>query len=47
MDQRGKLEVTYRSQSITADKDLDYITMETNAVVMEPGQTSGVITIQV
>ena len=43
----GKLEVIYRSEEVTATKGLDYITMETNAVMLEPGQTSGLITIQV
>ncbi|XP_033749541.1 adhesion G-protein coupled receptor V1-like [Pecten maximus] len=43
----GKLEVTYRSEAVTADKGIDFITMETNAVMLEPGQTSGLIEIRV
>ncbi|KAJ8304146.1 hypothetical protein KUTeg_017729 [Tegillarca granosa] len=43
----GKVEVTYRSQEISATKHSDYFTLETNAVVMEPGQTSGLILVQV
>ncbi|XP_069137444.1 adhesion G-protein coupled receptor V1-like isoform X2 [Argopecten irradians] len=43
----GKLEVVYRSEEVTADKGVDFITMETNAVMLEPGQTSGLIEIRV
>ena len=43
----GKIEVTYRSQGITADKGIDYITVETNAIIMEPGQISALILVQV
>ncbi|XP_060082724.1 adhesion G-protein coupled receptor V1-like [Ylistrum balloti] len=43
----GKLEVIYRSEEVTADKGIDFITMETNAVMLEPGQTSGLIEIRV
>ena len=43
----GKIEVTYRSMEISAIRGSDFVTMETNAIVMEPGVTSGLITIQV
>lgn len=43
----GKIEVTYRSMEISAIRGSDFVTMETNAIVMEPGVTSRLITIQV
>lgn len=43
----GKIEVTYRSIEISAQRGLDFFTTETNAIVMDPGVTSSLITIQV
>lgn len=43
----GKIEVTYRSIEISAQKGSDFFTTETNAIVMDPGVTSSLITIQV
>lgn len=42
-----KFEVTYRSIEISAQKGSDFFTTETNAIVMDPGVTSSLITIQV
>lgn len=44
---QGKIEITYRSQGVSADRGLDYITTETNAIIMEPGEISALIMIQV
>ena len=42
----GKLEVRYRAEGVSAS-EYDFSTIENHAVVMEPGQTSGLIMIQV
>ncbi|XP_061172919.1 adhesion G-protein coupled receptor V1-like [Saccostrea echinata] len=43
----GKIEITYRSVGVSAQRGIDFVTTETNAIVLDPGVTSGLITIQV
>lgn len=42
----GKLEVQYRAEGTSAS-EYDFNTIENHAVVMEPGQTAGLIMIEV
>ena len=43
----GKVEARYRIEGISAFPETDFNTIENSAVVMEPGQTSALIMIEV
>ena len=43
----GKVETLYRATEVTAEPGFDFLTIENHAVVMEEGQTSGLIMIDV
>ena len=43
----NKVETQYRATGVTAENKFDFITVENHAVVMEEGQTSGLIPVDV
>lgn len=43
----GKIEITYQVHEKSAVKDIDYVATKTNTIVIESGQSSGILSIEV